>query len=96
MVGEAVLRDAVGTRSDYQVGRSYAPKGQTSIRPRIANRFGTKVLSAITNQGDLALVDIGPTEKAPLYHFVPGHFRLCLTCTSCNLRCKYCQNYHLS
>jgi pyruvate formate lyase activating enzyme len=43
-----------------------------------------------------AVVDIGPIEKAPLYHFIPGHFRLCLTCTSCNLRCKHCQNWHLS
>ena len=42
------------------------------------------------------VVDIGPIEKAPLYHFIPGHFRLCLTCASCNLRCKYCQNWYLS
>jgi pyruvate formate lyase activating enzyme len=46
--------------------------------------------------GKPSVVDIGPIEKAPLYHFVPGHFRLCLTCASCNLRCKYCQNWHLS
>lgn len=46
--------------------------------------------------GKPAVVDIGPIEKAPLYHFIPGHFRLCLTCTSCNLRCKHCQNWHLS
>jgi pyruvate formate lyase activating enzyme len=46
--------------------------------------------------GRPAVVDIGPIEKAPLYHFIPGHFRLCLTCASCNLRCKYCQNWHLS
>ncbi len=46
--------------------------------------------------GKPSVVDIGPIEKAPLYHFVPGHSRLCLTCASCNLRCKYCQNWHLS
>ena len=46
--------------------------------------------------GKPSVVDIGPIEKAPLYHFAPGHFRLCITCTSCNLRCKYCQNWHLS
>jgi pyruvate formate lyase activating enzyme len=46
--------------------------------------------------GNPSVVDIGPIEKAPLYHFIPGHFRLCLTCASCNLRCKYCQNWHLS
>lgn len=46
--------------------------------------------------GKPAAVDTGPIEKAPLYHFLPGHFRLCLTCASCNLRCKYCHNWHLS
>jgi pyruvate formate lyase activating enzyme len=46
--------------------------------------------------GSPAVVDIGPIEKAPLYHFIPGHFRLCITCASCNLRCKHCQNWHLS
>jgi pyruvate formate lyase activating enzyme len=46
--------------------------------------------------GRPSVIDIGPIEKAPLYHFIPGHFRLCLTCASCNLRCKYCQNWHLS
>jgi pyruvate formate lyase activating enzyme len=46
--------------------------------------------------GKPCAVNIGPIEKAPLYHFVPGHFRLCLTCASCNLRCKYCHNWHLS
>jgi pyruvate formate lyase activating enzyme len=46
--------------------------------------------------GRPAVVDIGPIEKAPFYHFIPGHFRLCLTCASCNLRCKHCQNWHLS
>ncbi len=46
--------------------------------------------------GKPAVVDIGPIEKAPIYHFIPGHFRLCITCPSCNLRCKHCQNWHLS
>ncbi|MDH7512843.1 MAG: AmmeMemoRadiSam system radical SAM enzyme [Clostridiales bacterium] len=46
--------------------------------------------------GKPCVVDIGPIEKAPLYHFIPGHLRLCLTCASCNLRCKYCHNWHLS
>ena len=46
--------------------------------------------------GRPAVVDPGPIEKAPIYHFIPGHFRLCLTCASCNLRCRHCQNWHLS
>ncbi len=86
----------MGTCSDHQAGWSYAPKGQTPIRPRAGNRFGANVLSAITNRGDLAFVDIGPIGKAPFYYFIPGHFRLCLPCASCNLRCKHCQNWNLS
>ncbi len=46
--------------------------------------------------GKPCVVNIGPIEKAPLYHFVPGHFRLCVACASCNLRCKYCHNWPLS
>lgn len=41
-------------------------------------------------------VDIGPIEKAPLYHFIPGHRRLCLATVGCNLRCKYCHNWQIS
>ncbi len=55
---------------------------------------GGKLYSLV--YGKPAVVDIGSIEKAPLYHFIPGHFRLCLTCASCNLRCRHCQNWHLS
>ena len=57
------------------------------------NREGT--LNTLV-YGNPAVIDIGPIEKAPIYHFIPGHFRLCITCASCNLRCKHCQNWYLS
>jgi pyruvate formate lyase activating enzyme len=57
------------------------------------NRNG-KLFSVVW--GKPVTVDVGPIEKAPLYHFLPGHKRLCLACASCNLRCKYCQNWHIS
>lgn len=41
-------------------------------------------------------VDTGPIEKAPLYHFIPGHQRLCMATVGCNLRCRYCHNWHIS
>jgi pyruvate formate lyase activating enzyme len=41
-------------------------------------------------------VGIEPIEKAPLYHFMPGHQRLCLATVGCNLTCDYCQNWHIS
>lgn len=69
------------------------PEGKRGFCRNRENRGGT--LYTLT-YGRPAVVDIGPIEKAPLYHFIPGHFRLCLTCSSCNLRCKHCQNWHLS
>ncbi len=57
------------------------------------NRSG-KLLSLV--YGNLCTVDIGPIEKAPLYHFLPGHERLCLATVGCNLSCKYCHNWHIS
>ncbi len=39
---------------------------------------------------------IEPIEKAPLFHFMPGHTRLCIATAGCNLRCKYCQNWQIS
>jgi pyruvate formate lyase activating enzyme len=69
------------------------PNGKRGFCRNRENREG--VLYTLV-YGRPAIVDVGPIEKAPLYHFIPGHFRLCLTCASCNLRCNHCQNWHLS
>jgi len=69
------------------------PEGKRGFCRNRENREGTLYTLVY---GNPAVVDIGPIEKAPFYHFIPGHFRLCLTCASCNLRCKHCQNWHLS
>lgn len=57
------------------------------------NRSG-KLLSLV--YGRPCTVDIGPIEKAPLYHFLPGHERLCLATVGCNLSCKHCHNWQIS
>ena len=31
-----------------------------------------------------------PIEKAPLFHFMPGHARLCIATAGCNFNCKFC------
>lgn len=41
-------------------------------------------------------LEVSPIEKAPFYHFLPGHKRLCLATVGCNLRCLFCQNWHIS
>jgi pyruvate formate lyase activating enzyme len=37
-----------------------------------------------------------PIEKKPLYHYHPGSFILSLGFAGCNLRCPFCQNWHIS
>jgi pyruvate formate lyase activating enzyme len=37
-----------------------------------------------------------PIEKKPLYHYRPGSFILSLGFAGCNLRCPFCQNWHIS
>jgi pyruvate formate lyase activating enzyme len=39
---------------------------------------------------------LDPIEKKPLYHFFPGHNILSIGSYGCNMRCDFCQNYHIS
>lgn len=53
--------DQMGLRSDDQVGRTYAPKGQTPIVKKTGNRFRINMISAISNRGDLKFMIINGT-----------------------------------
>jgi pyruvate formate lyase activating enzyme len=44
----------------------------------------------------LSATAIDPVEKKPLYHFFPGRNILSAGLYGCNLRCPFCQNYHIS
>lgn len=37
-----------------------------------------------------------PIEKKPLYHFFPGTSILSIGSWGCNMRCDFCQNWHIS
>lgn len=39
---------------------------------------------------------LDPIEKKPLYHFFPGTKILSIGSWGCNMRCDFCQNYHIS
>ena len=39
---------------------------------------------------------LDPVEKKPLYHFFPGMYILSIGSYGCNMRCDFCQNYHIS
>jgi pyruvate formate lyase activating enzyme len=41
-------------------------------------------------------LQIDPIEKEPAFHFWPGATIFCTGTASCNNRCKFCHNWHLS
>ena len=41
-------------------------------------------------------IAIDPVEKKPLNRFMPGTYCLSLSCTGCNLSCRWCQNSDIS
>ena len=46
--------------------------------------------------GILSGYSLDPVEKKPLYHFFPGHNILSIGSFGCNMRCDFCQNFHIS
>jgi pyruvate formate lyase activating enzyme len=46
--------------------------------------------------GVISGYSLDPVEKKPLYHFFPGKNILSIGSYGCNMRCDYCQNYHIS
>jgi pyruvate formate lyase activating enzyme len=46
--------------------------------------------------GRPSALQIDPIEKEPSFHMLPGATILCTGTASCNNRCKFCHNWHLS
>jgi pyruvate formate lyase activating enzyme len=46
--------------------------------------------------GQISGMALDPVEKKPLYHFHPGSAILSVGSYGCNLKCDFCQNYHIS
>ncbi len=46
--------------------------------------------------GNPCAVHIDPIEKKPLFHFYPKSKVFSIATAGCNLRCKFCQNWHIS
>lgn len=46
--------------------------------------------------GHLTALAMDPVEKKPLYHFRPGGRILSIGTKGCNMKCPYCQNWHIS
>lgn len=50
----------------------------------------------LTTYGVISGHALDPVEKKPLYHFFPGYNILSVGSFGCNMRCDFCQNYHIS
>jgi pyruvate formate lyase activating enzyme len=50
----------------------------------------------LTTYGVISGYSLDPIEKKPLYHFYPGYKILSVGSYGCNMRCDFCQNYHIS
>lgn len=48
------------------------------------------------NYNRIAAIAMDPIEKKPLYHFYPGSKILSVGTVGCNLKCSFCQNYHIA
>jgi len=69
------------------------PQGSRGFCRNRENRGGT-LYSMV--YGRAAAVQLDPIEKEPMFHNLPGTDILCTGTASCNFRCKFCQNWHLS
>ncbi|MCK5708385.1 MAG: AmmeMemoRadiSam system radical SAM enzyme [Candidatus Aureabacteria bacterium] len=80
-------------RCDLCPHKCILDKGETGFCKVRLNRDG-KLYSLVF--GKPCTVNIGPIEKAPFYHFLPGSKRLCVATAGCNMRCSFCQNWQIS
>ena len=46
--------------------------------------------------GKPSALEVDPIEKEPCYHIWPGTMMFCIGTASCNNRCQFCLNWHLS
>jgi pyruvate formate lyase activating enzyme len=50
----------------------------------------------LTTYGVITGCALDPVEKKPLYHYYPGKCIMSVGSYGCNLKCDFCQNYHIS
>jgi pyruvate formate lyase activating enzyme len=67
--------------------------GKTGLCRTRKNEGGAMTLPLY---GHVTALALDPVEKKPLYHFRPGSQILSAGFAGCNLRCPFCQNWHIS
>lgn len=69
------------------------PRGDTGVCG-VRENTGEKI--SLTTYGIISGYALDPIEKKPLYHFYPGKYIISVGSYGCNLKCDFCQNYHIS
>jgi pyruvate formate lyase activating enzyme len=69
------------------------PQGQRGFCRNRENRKG-RLYSMV--YGRPAAIQLDPIEKEPMFHNLTGTDILCTGTASCNFRCRFCHNWHLS
>jgi len=59
--------DETGVRNDCQYGRSYAPKGKTPVKDKMAKRISLNMISTITNQGKVRFMTYKGTMDSSVF-----------------------------
>lgn len=65
-------------------------RGICGVRKNVNGTLYTKIY------GETTALSMDPIEKKPLYHFYPTEDILSIGTKGCNLKCPYCQNWHIS
>jgi pyruvate formate lyase activating enzyme len=68
-------------------------EGKTGICG-VRKNTGEKI--ELLTYGVISGYSLDPVEKKPLYHFFPGKNILSIGSYGCNMKCDFCQNYHIS
>jgi len=60
----------------------------------VRKNTGNKI--ELMTYGVISGYSLDPVEKKPLYHFFPGYNILSIGSFGCNMKCDFCQNFHIS
>jgi pyruvate formate lyase activating enzyme len=69
---------------------SRGERGLCGVRENIGGEI------RLNTYGVISGFALDPIEKKPLYHFYPGKNIISAGSYGCNLKCDFCQNYHIS
>jgi len=94
-VKEVPLQEAKGDKAvcgvcEHRCHIAEGKRGLCQCRANIGGRLYT------LTYGDISAIESRPIEIKPFFHFWPGSSALTFSTWGCNLKCPWCQNYHLS